>query len=129
MFLGFGSADILLIDDDTSLQRLAKACLEGYGKVKISPALNGLDGISMAITNKPDLIILDWVLPDIQGPEILSELKGHKVTCDIPVLMLTGRNKVGEIETVFDLGADAYLTKPFSLRKLSELVKKILSGS
>ncbi|MEW5009007.1 MAG: response regulator [Cycloclasticus sp.] len=127
MFFGMGLTDILVIDDDISLQRLTKARLEGYDKAKTQSAMNGLDGLNMAIENKPDLIILDWMLPDIQGPEVLSQLKKHKATKDIPVLMLTGRNKIGEIDAVFELGANAYLTKPFALRKLSELVNKILN--
>lgn len=95
MFFGMGLTDILVIDDDISLQRLTKARLEGYDKAKTQSAMNGLDGLNMAIENKPDLIILDWMLPDIQGPEVLSQLKKHKATKDIPVLMLTGRNKIG----------------------------------
>lgn len=127
MFFGFGAPDILVIDDDTSLQRLVKARLEKHEKVNISAALNGQDGLDLAIQNKPDLIILDWMLPDIQGPDVLSELKTHQDTKKIPVLMLTGRNKIGEIEEVFSLGAEAYLTKPFSLQKLGEKVTTLLS--
>lgn len=127
MFFGFGAPDILVIDDDKSMQRLVKALLEKHEKVNISVALNGQNGLDLAIQNKPDLIILDWMLPDLQGPDVLSELKKHPDTKNIPVLMLTGRNKIGEIEEVFSLGAEAYLTKPFSLQKLGEKVTTLLS--
>lgn len=62
--------------------------------------------------NKFDLIILDWMLPDMQYIDVLAELKNLKDTKDIWLLMLTGRNKRGEVEEAFSRGADGYLTKP-----------------
>lgn len=127
MFLNFGSPTVLVIDDDESLQRLVKFRLEGHEKVKIMQTTDGENGLSRAVKNLPDLIILDWMLPDIQGPEVLRQLKSQQETKHIPVLMLTGRNKIGEIEDAFSLGAEAYLTKPFSLQKLGEKVTEILN--
>ena len=80
-----------------------------------------------AIEKEPDLIILDWMLPDILGPAVLSELKKAASTKHIPVLMLTGKDKVGDIEDAFKLGAEGYLTKPFQLQKLGEKVTNMLT--
>lgn len=129
MFFGFGSPNVLVIDDDESLQRLIKARLEGREKVNVTCALTGEDGFNKAVDNKPDMIILDWVLPNIQGPDVLLQLKAQESTKNIPVLMLTGRNKIGEIEETFSLGTEAYLTKPFSLQTLGEKVINILSAN
>jgi len=126
MLFGNNKQKILIIDDDSSLRRQLCFRLENHENFEIIEAENGQNGLEMANDQLPDLIILDWMLPDTQGPEVLDILKHKQTTKHIPVLMLTGKNKIGNIEDAFDLGADAYLTKPFSLHKLGEKVTEML---
>lgn len=130
MFFSFASPTpkILIIDDDKTLQCLIKFRLEHHEKTEVTQATDGEKGLARVAKSTPDLIILDWMLPGIQGLEVLKQLKNKKDTNRIPVLMLTGRNKIGEIEDAFNLGADGYLTKPFSLQKLGEKVTGLLES-
>ena len=126
MFFTSTPKKVLIVDDDPSLLRQLRYRLENIDKLSVVVAESGEIGLEQVATNDFDLIILDWMLPDIQGIDVLSKLKSSKDTKDIPVLMLTGRNKIGEIEDAFGLGAEGYLTKPFELGKLSDKVKEML---
>jgi len=126
MLFGTSKKRVLVIDDDPSLMRLLHIRLEMHENVEVIEATDGKSGLVQADTHKPDLIILDWMLPDIQGIEVLAQLKlGHN-TKNTPILMLSGKNMVGNIEDAFDLGAEAYMTKPVSLQKLGEKVRSLL---
>ncbi len=120
---------VLVIDDDNSLQRQLRFRLELREEVTVEQATVGEEGVDLARGGKPDLIILDWILPDIPGTEVLRRLKKNRKTNGIPVLMMTGCNKVGEIEEAFELGADDYLTKPFGLEKFGGRVQRLLGGA
>lgn len=117
---------ILIIDDDHTLLRRLSFHLKKYKEVETIVFDNAKEGLMAANKLHPNLIILDWSLPDIQGIELLTMLKKSKKTKDIPVLMLTGHNKIGNIEDAFKRGADAYIVKPFSLQKLSEKSTKLM---
>ena len=118
---------VLVIDDDSSLRRQLRYRLGNRENLTVIEAENGLSGVALASIDQPDLIILDWMLPDIQGPEVLHQLRNHNQTRHIPVLMLSGKNKIGNIEDAFELGTDAYLTKPFTLQNLAEKVTELLN--
>lgn len=126
MFFKSNKQRVLVIDDDECVLRQVLFRLEKHEKVKVIKAKNGTKGLSSAEKNEPDLIILDWMLPDLRGPAVLKRLKKGERTRDIPVLMLTGRDKVGDIEDAFRLGAEGYLTKPFTLQRLGEKVRQML---
>lgn len=111
---------VLIIDDDHTLLRRVAVHLKKYKDVDVITYDNATEGFSAASTQNPNLIILDWTLPDIQGIEVLKMLKIQPQTKDIPVLMLTGHNKIGHIEDAFEIGAEAYIVKPFELQKLAE---------
>ncbi|PCJ33573.1 MAG: two-component system response regulator [Moraxellaceae bacterium] len=128
MFFGSSKKKILVIDDDESLQRQVEFRLKRHENAKVIQAIDGTHGVEMAKKKLPDLIILDWMLPDISGPEVLIKLKACENTSNIPVLMLTGKSKIGDIEDAFELGAEGYLTKPFSLSNLGSKVQDILNS-
>ncbi|GLS91297.1 hypothetical protein GCM10007916_23660 [Psychromonas marina] len=111
---------ILIIDDDRTLLRRLSIHLEKNKELEIIVSDNATEGLAVAQKIRPNLIILDWMLPDIQGIDLLATLKNSKKTNKIPVIMLTGRNKIGNIEDAFERGADDYMVKPFSLQKLAE---------
>ena len=119
---------ILIVDDESSIRELVKFNLqkEGYSIIETD---NGLSAVTMAKTDKPDLIVLDLMLPGMDGLEVCRTLKGQQSTTAIPIVMLTAKDE--EIDKIIglELGADDYLTKPFSPRELVARVKAVLRRS
>ena len=128
MFFLSTKKNVLVIDDDRSLLRQLKFRLEKREKLNVVTTENAEKGLELASAVIFDLIILDWMLPGQQGIDILGDLKSSEATRDIPVLMMTGRNKIGELEEAFSRGAEAYLTKPFELSKLGRKVTEMLAA-
>jgi DNA-binding response OmpR family regulator len=114
---------ILCIDDDPEISKILKFRLERYG-VDVLRAFNGMQGYWTALDMRPDMIILDMVMPDGSGNYIFGRLRSHPLTEKIPVLMLTGVNTPGVRRQMFALGVDAYLTKPLDFIALLELVRQ-----
>lgn len=115
--------EILLIDDDQSLTELLGAFLEKQG-YSIHVAENGGDGIRAIFTHHPDLVLLDVTLPFRDGWEVLSRIREMS---DLPVIMLTARDEEPSILRGFSLGADDYVTKPFSFAQLVARIKAVLA--
>jgi DNA-binding response OmpR family regulator len=113
---------ILIIDDDPVVHELARPYLEGEGFLVYSAAV-GRDGIERARTRNPSLLVLDRMLPDTNGEAVLREIRRRS---DVPVIMLSGAAGVDERVDGLALGADDYLTKPFSPRELLARVKAVL---
>ncbi|MEG4802969.1 response regulator transcription factor [Microcoleus sp. ARI1-B5] len=111
---------ILLVEDDPKLAKFIELelSLEGY-HVTVAP--NGLDGLMMARTAEPDLLILDWMLPGISGLDICLRLRSTGV--QVPIIMLTAKDEVPDRVTGLNAGADDYVTKPFSMEELLARVK------
>jgi len=108
---------ILVIEDEPDLLQLLDYNLKQAGHI-VSTADKGADGLQLAQQAKPDLILLDLMLPDISGTEVCRLLKEQPTTRKIPIVMVTARGE--EIDRVvgFELGADDYVVKPFSIREL-----------
>jgi len=113
---------ILVIDDDPELQELVEYNLRLNG-FEVYQALNGKQGLKLAAKKQPQVILLDRTMPDMDGLEVLSELKYNDKTAHIPVFMLTAKTMLGDIDRAFDLGADDYITKPVRLMQLGNTVK------
>jgi DNA-binding response OmpR family regulator len=116
---------IVVIDDEPSVLEVVRAYLEKDGFL-VYTAANGKDGLALAERNKPALIVLDLMLPDVSGEEVCREIRRRS---DIPVLMLTAKATEDERVEGLGLGADDYLTKPFSPRELVARVQAILRRS
>ncbi len=117
---------ILFIEDEGALQKTFGDVLteEGY---EIIPALDGETGLRLAKTKKPDLVLLDLVLPKMHGFDVLAQLKQDSETKNIPVIVLTNLEKIGDVDKAIELGATTYLTKAqHSLQEVVEKVKKVL---
>jgi two-component system, OmpR family, alkaline phosphatase synthesis response regulator PhoP len=114
---------ILIIEDDPSIMRGLRHNLrfEGYS---LKSAVDGESGLELAVSDPPDLILLDVMLPKLNGFEVLRELR--RLQLDVPVIMLTA--KAEEIDKVrgLDLGADDYVTKPFALPELLARIRSVL---
>lgn len=116
---------ILFVEDEEALQRTFGDILkrENYEVVK---ALNGEDGLRLAKSEKPDLIILDLILPKMKGFEVLQALKKEEETKDIPVIILTNLEKPQDVEKALDLGATTYLVKTrYALEEVIDKIKKV----
>lgn len=116
---------ILVIDDEFNIIELLKynLVLSGY---KVFYALNGKEGLSLALENKPDLILLDVMLPEMDGFDVCKEMKRNKEIENIPIIMLTAKGDEFDKILGLELGADDYITKPFSIRELLARVKAVL---
>lgn len=116
---------VLVIEDDRDIAELIDYNLR-QEKYTVEVARTGSDGLSRARRFLPDLVILDLMLPDLNGIEICRTLKGDPKTKQIPVMMLTAKGEEVDRIVGFEVGADDYLTKPFSPRELVLRVKAIL---
>tara|TARA_Y100000310_G_scaffold85265_1_gene82108 strand:+ start:25485 stop:25853 length:369 start_codon:yes stop_codon:yes gene_type:complete len=117
---------ILFIEDESALQETFGEVLkqEGYEVVK---AMDGEAGLEMAKTQKPDLILLDLILPKLHGFEVLKKLKGDPETKEIPIIVLTNLEDMKDIENAIELGATTYLVKVnYSLDEVVSKIKKAL---
>ena len=113
---------ILFIEDESALQKTVGEVLRQEG-FKVLSALNGEIGIRLAKEKKPDLIIVDLVLPKRNGFEVIEDLKEDEGTKDIPIIVLTNLEDLKGIQRAIDLGATTYLVK--SNYRLEEVVEKI----
>ncbi len=116
---------ILAVDDEEDILELVRFNLvrEGY---KVVCAASGSDALKSARTHLPDLIVLDLMLPDMDGLEITKILKNDPKTKTIPIVMLTAKGEEADIVTGLELGADDYITKPFSPRILIARIRAVL---
>ena len=120
------SKKILFIEDESALQKTFGEILKQEGYEMIS-ALDGETGLRLAKSEKPDLILLDLILPKIHGFDVLKKLKGDKETKDIPVIVLTNLEKIEDVDKALELGATTYLIKAqYSLEEVVEKIKKVL---
>lgn len=119
------SIKILVIEDDPSLTELIKYNLE-QENYSVKVEMDGEEGLLTAQTELPDLILLDWMLPNLSGIEVCRRLRRGKSTKSIPIIMLTARSEENERIRGLDTGADDYVTKPFSPKELIARIKAIL---
>ncbi|MBT5185502.1 MAG: phosphate regulon transcriptional regulator PhoB [Kordiimonadaceae bacterium] len=118
-------ARVLLIEDDPSLTVLVKYNLEQAG-YEVAVETDGEEGLYNAQTNNPDLILLDWMLPNLSGIEICRRIRRDKNIINTPIIMLTARGEEDDRIRGLDTGADDYITKPFSPKELLARIKAIL---
>jgi two-component system alkaline phosphatase synthesis response regulator PhoP len=120
-----GKAKILVIEDDEDIRELISFNLrkEGY---QVLDSESGEEGLDMVSTEKPDLIVLDLMLPGVDGLDVCRALKSDSATAMIPVIMVTAKGEEADIVAGLELGADDYVTKPFSPRVLTARIRACL---
>ena len=116
---------ILVAEDQSHIRALIEYKLKNNGYLVIAVD-NGSDALAKAIEVKPDLVLLDVMMPLMTGFEVLSALKQNEETKGIPVLLVTAQSKEEEVLKGLELGADDYITKPFSPNELAARVKTVL---
>ncbi|HYV51078.1 MAG TPA: response regulator [Dongiaceae bacterium] len=116
---------ILVVDDEIYIVHILDFSLgmEGY---EVVTALDGEEGLQKAIEFKPDLIVLDIMMPKMDGYETCKALKADERTKNIPVILLSAKGRNVDMQTGYDVGADEYITKPFSPRKLVDRINAML---
>ena len=112
---------ILVIEDDELTRKALQRSLRLYG-FEVCLAKDGPSGLRLAQEKRPAFILLDWMMPEMDGLTVLSELKQNNKTRHIPVFMLTGRGMIGDLDEAFELGADDYIVKPLDLTDLGRTV-------
>ena len=117
---------ILIIDDDVDTLRLVGLMLQRQG-YEISAASNGSQGLTKALEERPDLILLDVMMPDMDGYEVTRRLRKNPVTVAIPIMLFTAKTQLDDKVTGFEVGADDYLTKPTHPTELQAHVKALLA--
>jgi two-component system alkaline phosphatase synthesis response regulator PhoP len=116
---------ILVVDDEEDILELVRYNLAKAG-YKVTAVASGEDAIKTARSKLPDLVLLDLMLPGVDGLEVCNTLKRDQKTANIPVVMLTARGDEADIVTGLELGADDYITKPFSPRVMMARIKAVL---
>jgi CheY-like chemotaxis protein len=116
---------IMVVDDNPDIITIVKTILEGRGYTVFS-ASSGAELLSMLATQKPDLIILDIMMPEMDGLEVLTRLKGKTETSTIPVILLTAKVQYEDVLGGYKLGADYYITKPFTSTQLVNGINLLL---
>lgn len=118
---------VLVIEDEAHIRVAMEYNLkmDGFG---ITLAEDGRAGLEKAREIKPQLILCDWMMPEMNGLEVLSELRKDDELKNIPVFMLTAKGMAGDMEQALEKGADDYITKPFDPLKLGEILREKLKG-
>ena len=117
---------IVIVDDEPHLRLLVRATLEA--SCEVLEAADGQAALALAKKERPDLLILDWMMPNQTGIEVLQALREDPKTARVPVIMLTGRTQKNDRNSAILLGIRGYLAKPFSPLELIDLVDKVLEG-
>ena len=121
-------AKILKFEDNIEIRENSKEILELEGHTIIT-AENGLVGLKMAYSNLPEIILCDIMMPELNGYEVLKELKKNEKTCQIPFIFISASTESKDLKTALNMGATAYIKKPFEVEELVSLIDKCLSGA
>ncbi len=116
---------IMVVDDNPDIITIVKTILEGRGYTVFS-ASSGPELLNMLPDHKPDLIILDIMMPEMDGLEVLTRLKGKTESATIPVILLTAKVQYEDVLGGYKLGADYYITKPFTSTQLVNGINLLL---
>ena len=116
---------ILVVEDETHIRRVLEYNLKLDG-FEVYLAEDGTTGMKLAHEKNPDLILLDWLMPVMNGLQVLAELKTDSSTEHIPVFMLTAKGMLNDVTQAIEMGADDYITKPFNPIQLGKTIREKL---
>lgn len=121
-----GTMKVLVVDDDDSmLEYISDSLKHSY---KVNTCRNGKEGLKLAVSQQPDIIITDVVMPEMDGIQLVKALKGNSLVSHIPVIMLSGKNKFQDRMVGIETGADCYLPKPFYMRELKTVISNLINN-
>lgn len=116
---------ILIVEDEPDVLLLLENRVRGAGH-EVMSASDGERGLELALEERPDLVILDWMMPKLDGIEVLERLRADETGRDIKILMLTARSQQKDVERAFAAGADDYIVKPFLPDEFVLRIKRVL---
>jgi len=119
---------VLIVDDETDVRRVARLCLSRVGRMDVFDAATGTEAVGLAFLERPDAILLDVMMPEMDGPSTLAALRANPVTAAIPVIFLTAKSLASEIERLQSLGVAGVLTKPFDPMAFAGQVRALVPG-
>ncbi|MDH4571465.1 phosphate regulon transcriptional regulator PhoB [Salinicola acroporae] len=119
------SKTVLIVDDEASIREMIAVALE-MADYRVLEADNAQTGHAMALDQKPDLMLLDWMMPGTSGIELARRLKREEATAEMPIILLTAKGEEDNKVQGLEAGADDYITKPFSPRELVARLKAVL---
>ena len=122
-----GRSTILIVDDNAQNLELLEAYLEELPEARVVTASNGHDALAKVASERPNLILLDIMMPKMSGFEVCKKLKGDPATKSIPVFMVTALHETGDMERGVEVGADDFLTKPVNRVDLLTRIKAVLN--
>ena len=117
--------NILIVEDEAAIREMVDFALRRAGFNTLH-AGNGREALDIIANQKPDMVLLDWMLPDLAGIDIARRLKREELTRDVPIIMLTAKAEEHDKLKGFDVGVDDYVTKPFSPRELVARINAVL---
>lgn len=120
---------VLIVEDDRDLNNLLKFTLESTREYEVTSLFDGKDAVEFMTKCKPQLVLLDVMLPHIEGTEVLRIMRQHEQLAHVPVILLTAKSQESDKIDGFEAGADDYITKPFSPRELLLRVQALLRRS
>lgn len=117
---------ILLVDDEPNLRHLVRTTLD-ESDYRILEAADGAAALEVTKIERPELILLDWMMPEVSGIDVLKELRANPATASLPVVMLTAKGQEADRQQALALGVQAFLIKPFSPLELLSRVEELLT--
>lgn len=120
---------VLIIDDEDLIRRIGAVSLGRLGGMDVVTAANGREGVSKARETRPDLVLLDVLMPGMDGEATLAALRSQAETAATPVVFLTGHDQPSELQRLSALGAAAVLTKPFDPVSLPGKLRAVVEGN
>jgi CheY-like chemotaxis protein len=115
---------VLVVDDDPDMVMVLGLLMKANGITALT-ATGGVEGLEKARADKPDVILLDIMMPDMDGYEVIKELRSDESTKGIPVIFVTARTDAEHRERAESLGADGYVTKPYERNSLMEVIRRV----
>lgn len=116
---------VLIAEDDPEVRNMVVFWLKQHD-YSVAAVADGLQALELIRETHPDAVVLDWMMPGIEGHEVCRQLKDDKETEDISIVMLTAKGKEADVTAAFERGADEYLTKPFDMAELDHILRRLL---
>jgi two-component system, OmpR family, phosphate regulon response regulator PhoB len=122
---GAGKPTILVVEDEVPLLTLLRYNLEKQG-FRVEEAVDGHEALARVAEGRPDVVLLDWMLPTLSGIEVCRQLRRRPATRDLPIIMVTARTEDQDAVRALDIGADDYVAKPFAMDSLLARIRAVL---
>lgn len=119
---------VMIVDDDEDIRLICELAIRRIGKWDVVVAASGEEALALAQSEGPDVILLDVMMPGIDGPTTLARLRDRPETRKIPVVFLTAKAQQREVDRYMALGATGVISKPFDIIKLADEIRRIVEG-